>query len=64
MGSSWPVKSDFSVQSSLVNESRNDPENSLPPDLVKVLTTPPVNRPNSAEIPPVRTVVSCTASSM
>ena len=30
---------------------------------VIVLTTPPVNRPYSAEIAPLRTVVSCTASS-
>ena len=32
MGSSWAAKSDFSVQSSLVNESRSDPESSLPPE--------------------------------
>ena len=38
--------------------SRIEPENSFPPDFVSVLTTPPVNRPYSAEIDPVRTVVS------
>jgi len=47
-----------------VSESRREPLNSLPPDFVIVLTTPPVKRPNSAEMPPVRTVVSLIASSM
>ena len=51
-------------QSSLVNVVRNDPENSLPPDFVIALTTPPEKRPNSAEIDPVVTVVSWIASSM
>ncbi len=32
-------------QLSFVNDSRNDPLNMLPPDLVTVLTTPPENRP-------------------
>src|ERR1051325_2654751 len=46
------------IQSALVTLSRNEPEDSLPPDLVSVLTTPPLNRPYSAEIAPVRIVVS------
>ena len=45
-------------QSSLVNVVRSDPLNRSPPDLVMALTTPPVNRPYSAEIPDVDTVVS------
>ena len=43
---------------------RNDPLNSFPPCLVIVLTTPPENRPYSAETDPVWTVVSWMASSM
>src|SRR5436190_13697034 len=47
----------------LLSESRSEPENWLPPHLVMVLTTPPVKRPYSAEMAPVRTVVSWMASS-
>src|SRR5262249_40694324 len=36
-------------QLSLFSVSRNDPEKRLPPDLVTMFTTPPVNRPYSAE---------------
>ena len=36
----------------------------LPPDLVTTLTTPPVKRPNSAEMPALATVVSWIASSI
>src|ERR1051326_149238 len=64
IGSTCPAKSDFSVQFGFVSESRIDPEKSLPPDFVIVLTTPPVKRPYSAEMPPLRTVVSWIASSM
>src|SRR5688572_3668651 len=52
------------VQDGFVKLSRSDPPNSFPPDFVIVLTTPPVKRPYSAEIPPVRMVVSWMASSM
>jgi hypothetical protein len=48
----------------LVKLSRKLPLNSLPPDFVIAETTPPVKRPNSAEIAPVMTVVSWMASSM
>ena len=51
-------------QSSLVIVLRYEPEKVLPPDLVTAFTTPPVNRPYSAEIPDVVTVVSWIASSM
>jgi hypothetical protein len=44
--------------------SRSEPLNWLPPDFVIEFTTPPVKRPNSAEIAPVSTVVSWMASSM
>jgi hypothetical protein len=47
-----------------VRLSRSEPVNWLPPDLVIVLTTPPVKPPYSAEMPAVMTVVSWTASSM
>ena len=40
----------WTVQLSLRRLSRNEPVNSLPPDLVIVLTTPPVKRPYSAEM--------------
>ena len=49
---------------SLVNDTRNDPLKTLPPDLVIVLTTPPWNRPYSAEMLPVEIFVSWMASSM
>ena len=45
-------------QLSLFSVSRNEPLNRLPPDLVMTLTTPPLNRPYSAEMPAVATVVS------
>ena len=48
----------YARQLSLLSESRNDPLKRLPPDLVIMLTTPPLNRPNSAETPSVATVVS------
>jgi hypothetical protein len=51
-------------QSSLLNVVRNDPLNWFPPDRVMALMTPPVNRPYSAEMPDVETVVSWIASSM
>ena len=51
-------------QLSLLSVSRKEPLKRLPPDLVTALTTPPVKRPNSAEMPPVATVVSWIASSM
>ncbi|MEO8348609.1 MAG: hypothetical protein ABI610_06820 [Acidobacteriota bacterium] len=43
---------------------RNEPERRLPPDFVIALTTPPVKRPYSADMAPVRIVVSWIASSM
>src|SRR5260221_4004695 len=49
---------------SLLSVVRNDPLNVFPPDLVIALTTPPPNRPYSAEIAPVDTFVSWIASSM
>ncbi len=52
------------IQSSLVRLSRKEPCNSLPPDLVIVLTTPPEKRPYSAEMPETEVVVSSMASSM
>ena len=51
-------------QSSLFSDSRKLPENWFPPDFVMMLTTPPLNRPNSAETPPLATVVSWIASSI
>src|SRR4051812_9630349 len=59
---SW--KSVTFVHEGLVTVSRSEPLNSLPPDFVMVLTTPPVKRPYSAETPLVRRVVSWMASSM
>ena len=53
-----------SVHLSLLRVSRAVKWNSLPPDLVSVLTTPPLNRPNSAETFEIDVVVSSTASSM
>ncbi len=47
-----------------MNVVRNEPENVLPPDFVIALTTPPVNRPYSAETVDVVVVVSWSASSM
>ena len=38
------------------------PAKTFPPLLVMALTTPPLNRPNSAEMPDVRTCVSSIAS--
>jgi hypothetical protein len=55
---------DLVVHESEVIVSRSVAWNSLPPDLVSMLTTPPVNRPYSAETPDVVVVVSWTASSM
>src|SRR5205085_11340059 len=54
---------DCADHAGLVRESRSAPENSLPPDLVMVLTTPPLKRPYSAEIAPVSTVVSTMPAS-
>src|SRR6185436_20637904 len=54
----------YDRQLSLLYVSRNEPLNLLPPDLVTTLTTPPLKRPNSAEMPAVATVVSWMASSM
>ena len=45
-------------QLSLMSVSRNEPLKRLPPDFVITLTTPPPNRPYSAEIPAVAMVVS------
>ena len=53
-----------SVQLSFLRVVRKLPLNSLLPDLVSMLTTPPVKFPYSAEMPPVKTVVSSIASSM
>src|SRR5687767_11275104 len=67
MSSVWSASVGWGVLSrhaGLVRLSRKDPEKVFPPDLVMVLTTPPVNLPYSAEIPPVITVVSWMASSM
>src|ERR1700733_5733267 len=52
------------VQDGFVKFTRALPEKVLPPLLVIALTTPPLNRPNSAEMPEVRTCVSWIASSM
>ncbi len=49
---------------SFVKLVRNEPDSRLPPDFVIVETTPPVKRPYSAEMLPVRIVVSWIASSM
>ena len=51
-------------QLSLLSVSRSDPLNRFPPDLVMTFTTPPPNRPYSADIPAVAIVVSWIASSM
>ena len=48
----------------LLKFMRKLPVKMLPPLLVMALTTPPVNRPYSAEMPDVRTCVSWIASSM
>ncbi len=53
-----------SRQLSFVKVVRNEPLKSLPPDFVTAFTSPPENRPNSAETAPLVTVVSWTASSM
>jgi hypothetical protein len=52
------------VQLGLRKFTRPLPEKTLPPLLVTALTTPPLNRPYSAEMPEVRTCVSSIASSM
>src|SRR5687768_1017749 len=52
------------VQDGLRRFMRQLPENVLPPLLVTALTTPPLKRPYSAEMPEVSTVVSSMASSM
>ena len=49
---------------SLVKVVRKEPEKRLPPDFVIVLTTPPVNRPYSADTDDTVVVVSWMASSM
>ena len=49
---------------SLLIVVRNEPVMVLPPDLVIVLTTPPANRPNSAEMEDVDVLVSSMESSM
>src|ERR1051326_6805700 len=59
---SWKLVTFF--HEGFVMGSRRVPVNSLPPDFVIVLTTPPVKRPYSAETPLVRSVVSWIASSM
>ncbi len=46
-----------------MNVVRKEPEKELPPDFVIVFTTPPVKRPNSAEIADEDVVVSWIASS-
>ena len=51
-------------QASFVSVVRTEPEKRLPPDFVIVLTTPPVNRPNSDETELTVVVVSWMASSM
>ena len=51
-------------QSSFVKVVRNEPLKLSPPERVMALTTPPVKRPYSAEMPDVETVVSWIASSM
>src|SRR5437870_11818413 len=48
----------YDRQLSLLSVSRNEPLKLLPPDFVMTLMTPPLNRPNSAEMPAVATVVS------
>src|SRR5262249_44153786 len=52
------------IHDGLLKFSRKLPLNLLPPLLVMTLTTPPENRPYSAEMPPTRIVSSWTASSM
>ncbi len=54
----------FATQSWLMTRVRNEPEKSLPPDLVRTLTTPPEKRPYSAEMPAEAVVVSWIESSM
>src|SRR5471030_1197475 len=54
---------DSACQAAFVNVVRKEPLNVLPPDFVTALTTPPVKRPNSAEIEEVEVVVSASASS-
>ncbi len=44
--------------------NRSEPWNSLPPDFVRALTTPPVKRPYSADTLLTVVVVSWMASSM
>src|SRR5262252_8530711 len=59
LGTAAPFGSSvYDRQLSLLSVSRNDPLNVFPPDFVMTFTTPPVNRPNSAETPAVATVVS------
>ena len=53
-----------SVHAGFRKLTRPLPENALPPLLVMALTTPPVKRPYSAEMPEVSTCVSSIASSM
>ena len=53
-----------SVHDGLVRFARKLPENVSPPFFVMALTTPPVKRPYSAEMPDVRICVSSMASSM
>src|SRR5258705_9782207 len=62
-GFDCPLNGVSFVHRGLVTLSRNEPLKALPPDLVIEFTTPPVKRPYSAEIAPVRVVVSWTASS-
>src|SRR5216684_5754875 len=59
-----PENAVLAIHFGFVIESRSEPLNWLPPDLVSVETTPPVKRPYSAEMPPVKIVVSWMASSM
>src|SRR5690242_5527459 len=58
VGRCCPGHGVVAVQAGFVIVSRNEPLNSLPPDFVTVLTTPPVRRPYSAEIAPLITTTS------
>ena len=59
---SW--KEDSSLHEGFVMSTRTLPASRLPPLLVTAFTTPPLKRPYSAEIAPVRICVSSIASSM
>ena len=59
----WGTKKFLASMRSLRRNSNTDPCSSLVPDLVVIVTTPPMERPNSAEYALVRILNSWTASS-